>query len=392
LLIGSKNDPIRIGIGSKKGSVLAKHTYIWQQKAWPRLTWDDSLVIGHLSRARKIQGQILSQAAEIGLETQAQILTDDVQKTSAIEGEKLDLNSIRSSVARRLGLPTGGLPPLQRNIEGLVEMLMDATQNHTKPLSAPRLKGWQAGLFPTGYSGIQKIDVGQWRSSEEPMQVISGMRGKQKVHFEAPPSKVVNQEMREFLAWFNSKKDIDGLIRAAIAHFWFVTIHPFEDGNGRIARAIGDLALAQDEASSKRCYSLSSQISHDHKSYYQILEKTQKGGLDITAWIIWFLDTFVKAIQKSETILSRAFVIGNFWKIHAQVDLNPRQKKVLQKMLESEPAGFVGGMTNRKYVSLTQVSPASAKRDLGDLEQKGLLQKNDSKGRSVSYALVLKRK
>ncbi len=367
-------------------------TYIWQQKVWPKFIWNDSMILNHLSLARKAQGKLLAKAAEVGLETQAQILVEDALKTSAIEGQKLDAQSIRSSVARRLGLSTAGLPAQQRHIEGLVEMLMDASQNYTKPLSASRIKGWQAGLFPTGFSSIHKIVVGDWRDSAEPMRVISGKMGKEKIHYEAPPSKVVAKEMKEFFEWFNSKTKMDGLLRAAVAHFWFVTIHPFEDGNGRVARALTDFSLAQDEALTKRCYSLSSQISQERETYYSVLEKTQKGDLDITDWIIWFLQIFVRAINSSEVKIERAINIGDFWKTHAQVDLNSRQKKVLLKMLELEPQGFLGGMTNRKYVSITKTSSASAKRDLIDLEEKGLLQRSQSQGRSISYSLVLKEK
>jgi Fic family protein len=363
--------------------------YIWEQKNWPKFIWDNSKIIDLLSSARKIQGKILAQTDAIGLETQAQILIADVKETSAIEGEKLDINLIRSSVARRLGLSTAGLPSEQRNIEGLVDMLLDATQNFDKSLTAKRLKGWQAGLFPTGYSNIHKIVVGDWRNSKEPMQVISGRIGKEIIHYEAPPSKYVSKEMEVFLDWFNSKPKIDGLIRAAVAHFWFVTIHPFDDGNGRVARAITDLALAQDEKIDKRCYSLSSQISKDRESYYLILEKNQKGELDITLFLIWFFKTYIRAIKNSEAIIGRAVIVGNFWKTHGNLDLSQRQKKVLQKLLECEPDGFVGGMTNRKYVGLTKVSPASAKRDLADLEEKGLVKRNESKGRSISYSLVL---
>lgn len=367
-------------------------TYIWERKSWPKFTWDAAQILNHLSLARKVQGRILAQAAEVGLETQAQILTEDALKTSAIEGEKLDLQSLRSSIARRLGLSTAGLPAQQRQVDGLVAMLVDATQNYAKPLTANRLKGWQAGLFPTGYSNIQKVLVGDWRDSREPMRVISGSMATEKTHFEAPPSDQVPKEMKKFLDWFNSKSKIDGLLRAAVAHFWFVTIHPFEDGNGRVARAITDLALAQDEGLSKRCYSLSSQISHDRESYYDILEKSQKGDLDISEWIIWFLRTFARATERSERGIQRAINIGNFWKVHAQVDLSPRQKKVLLKMLEAEPEGFVGGMTNRKYVGITKASSASAKRDLVDLEEKGLIKRNQSRGRSVSYSLILNAK
>lgn len=369
---------------------MAPKAYIWQQRAWPKFTWDDAKILNHLSLARKIQGKILALANEVGLETQAQIFVEDAQKTSAIEGEKLELETIRSSVARRLGLSTVGLSTKQRNVEGVVDMLVDATQNYSEPLTAKRLKGWLAGLFPSGHSGIHKIVVGEWRTPGEPMRVVSGKMGKEKVHFEAPPAENVPKEMKEFIAWFNSNTKVDGLVRAAIAHFWFVTVHPFEDGNGRIARAITDLALAQDECLAKRLYSLASQISHDRDDYYKILEKSQKGNLDITDWIVWFLKTFVRAIEKSQIIIDRAIFIGNYWKIHAHIDLNPRQKKVIQKMLEYEPSGFVGGMTNRKYVSLTKISAASAKRDLGDLEEKGLIRRSESKGRSISYFLILK--
>ncbi len=367
-------------------------TYIWQHKAWPKLTWDNTQILGHLSHARKTQGRVLAQAAEIGLETQVQILTEDALKTSAIEGEKLDVQSLRSSVARRLGLPKAGLGSEQRHVEGLVEMLIDATTNYKAPLTARRLKGWQAGLFPTGFSSIHKIRVGSWRDSEEPMRVISGKIGKEKIHFEAPPSKAVANEMQEFLDWFNSSSKIDGLLRAAIAHFWFVTIHPFDDGNGRVARALTDLALAQDELSAKRCYSLSSQIMQDRESYYSTLQASQRGDLDITQWIIWFLKTFVRALESSQVNIENAVMVGNFWKTNSQIDLNSRQKKVLSKMLESEPEGFVGGMSNKKYVSITKSSSATAKRDLVDLEEKGLIKRNEGRGRSLSYSLVLNKK
>lgn len=363
--------------------------YIWQQKNWPRFTWNDSLIITHLSNARKLQGSFLAKSESLGLEAQAKILISDVKETSAIEGEKLELASIRSSVAKRLGLSTAGLPKEQRSIEGLVEMLLDATENFNKPLTANRLKGWQSGLFPTGHSGIHKIVVGDWRKSKEPMQVVSGRIGKVKIHYEAPPSKDLQKEMKLFLEWFNKKQNLDGLIKAAIAHFWFITIHPFEDGNGRIARAISDLALSKDEELTKRCYSLSSQISLDREAYYKILETTQKGSLDITQWIIWFLNTLSKAIKNSEELIKKAILIGNFWNKFANIEISIRQRKVIQKILEEEPNGFIGGMTNKKYVSITRVSPASAKRDLIDLEEKGLLKRNNSGGRSTSYSIIL---
>lgn len=366
-----------------------KQKYFWNNKNWPNFKWDDSKVLPYLSQSRKIQGQLFAMVKEVGLTVEADFFAEDALKTSAIEGEKLNPDSIRSSVAIRLGLPAAGLPPSQRNIDGLVEMLIDATQSFAKKLNQSRLLGWQAGLFPTGYSGIHKIQVGEWRGSSEPMRVISGRIGNEKIHYEAPPAKQVPKEMDSFLKWFNRKSNMDGLIRAAVAYIWFVSIHPFDDGNGRIARAITDLALAQDEATAKRCYSLSSQINKDRESYYKTLEKTQKGDLDITDWIVWFLQTFTKALELALQSMDLATLVGRFWQSHGHVDFNSRQRKVIQKMLECEPEGFKGGMTNKKYVSITKTSRESAKRDLADLEAKGIIQRNEGKGRSISYALVI---
>ncbi len=365
--------------------------YVWQNKKWPNFFWDDSEILPVLSLARRKQGLILAHAAELGLEAQAKILTEDAQTTSEIEGEKLEVTSLRSSVAKRLGLSSVGVESDQRNIEGVIDMLLDATQNFKKPLTDKRLKGWQAGLFPTGYSGISKIDVGTWRTSSEPMRVISGNMGKEKIHFEAPPATILKQEMNQFINWFNRPKPIDGLLRAGVAHFWFVTIHPFDDGNGRIARAISDLALAQDEEQEIRCYSFSSQIKNDRNQYYKILEDSQKGNLDLTDWLVWFLNTYMKAVDNSLILIQKSHSVKSFWTNHALIDINERQKKVLQKMLEAEPAGFIGGITNKKYVSITKVSPATAKRDLAYLQEKGLIKMNESKGRSASYSLRLKK-
>ncbi len=366
-----------------------KRNYFWKNKKWPNFKWDDSKVLPYLSQSRKIQGQLLAMVKEVGLNIQAEFITEDALKTSAIEGETLNPDSIRSSVAKRLGLPAAGLPLPQRSVDGLVEMLIDATQGYSEKLNKSRLLGWQAGLFPTGYSGIQKIQVGEWRTSSEAMRVISGRFGNEKIHYEAPPAKQIPKEMDSFLKWFNGKPKVDGLLRAAIAHLWFVSIHPFDDGNGRVARAITDLALAQDEATSKRCYSLSSQINIDRKSYYMVLESTQKGDLDITLWIIWFLQTFTRAIELALQSIERANLVGRFWQRHAHFNFNSRQRKALQKMLECEPGGFQGAMTNKKYVSLTRTTRESAKRDLADLEAKGIIQRNEGKGRSVSYSLVI---
>lgn len=365
-----------------------KTQFIWQRKDWPNFKWGgDDLALG-LGKSRKTQGQILAQAKFIGLEAQANILIEDAFTTSAIEGEKLNRASIRSSVARKMGLPTAGLPAQQRNIEGLVEMLLDATTNHATELTAARLHGWNAGLFPTGHSGINKINVGYWRTEAEPMQVISGPIGKERIHFEAPPSKIVPQEMKAFLRWWNNPPaGLDGLLRAGIAHLWFVTIHPYEDGNGRIARAITDMALAQDEETGIRLYSLSSQINAERNDYYRVLEMCQKQGCDVTLWLDWFLGCLARAIGQSQKIVEASVAIAQFWQRHAQVPLNERQRKVIQRLLEAGATGFQGGMTNRKYVSLTRASRESAKRDLSDLEEKGLITRNPGGGRSISYSL-----
>lgn len=362
--------------------------YIWQNRSWPNLTWDSTALLHLLGQARKIQGSILAKANIIGLDAHADLVVEEAFATSAIEGENVDKLAVRSSVAKRLGLPSAGLPAEKRHIDGLVEMLIDATNNFLTPLSVKRLHGWHAAIFPTGYSGINKIQVAKWRSGSEPMRVVSGNMDKETIHFEAPSSNKVANEVKAFLSWWKSPpKNLDGLIRAGIAHFWFVTIHPYDDGNGRISRAITDMAIAQDEKSGRRLYSLSAQISKERKDYYQILESTQKGDCDITPWLEWFLKLFKRAIETSTLIIEKTFIIANFWSKYSKSKLNKRQVKVLQKLLESEPHGFEGGLTNRKYVSITKASRESAKRDLGELENLGILKRNPGQGRSISYSL-----
>ena len=364
------------------------HRYIWQHEDWPHFYWDGNTLLWRLGQARKAQGQIIAQAELIGLEDHAGFLIEEAFATSAIEGEKLDRNAIRSSVAKRLGLPTAGLPAEQRAVDGLVEMLLDATMDHKKELNAERLHGWQAALFPTGYSGTQKIEVGRWRTGNEPMQVVSGPFGNEKVHYQAPPAIHISKEMEYFLGWWqNTSLQLDGLIRAGIAHFWFVTIHPYDDGNGRIARAICDLALSQDETSPRRLYNLSTQIIKERDAYYNILETSQKGSMDITPWLAWFLDMYTRAIQASESVIEKALTVAKFWQAHRGTDLNERQLKIVKKLLEAEPQGFEGGINNRKYVSITKTSRETAKRDLADLEAKAILSRNEGKGRSISYRL-----
>ena len=381
--------------------------YIWQCDSWPKLTWDSNILLSLLGKVRFLQGTLLGRVKRLGFrlgeEAQADILTEETIKTAAIEGERLNLQMVRSSVARHLGLREAGLISATRSIDGLVEVILDATQKHQKALSADRLRGWHAALFPTGYSGLHKIRVGQWRG-KEPMQVVSGPVGKEKVHFEAPPGEVVEFQMRQFLRWWEeSRKNTDGILRAGLAHFYFVTVHPFEDGNGRIARALTDMALAQDEKLNVRYYSLSSQIMEERNGYYDILEKCSKSdcaaahtGLsdkasystDVTKWLVWFLECFERAIQRSDKIIGRVLSKADFWQDHAQDLLNDRQKKVLNRMLDAGPGGFEGGLTTRKYVGMNKVSRATAFREISDMIEKKIVRQLPGKGRSVRYDLI----
>lgn len=367
--------------------------YIWQSDSWPKLIWDSNTLLSYLGQARLLQGNLLGRVKRLGFrlgeEAQADILTEETIKTAAIEGERLNPQMVRSSVARHLGLREAGLVPATRSVDGLVEVILDATQKHGKALSAARLKGWHAALFPTGYSGLHKIRVGQWRANV-PMQVVSGPVGKEKVHFEAPPGETVNAEMRKFLRWWEeSRKNTDGILRAGLAHFYFVIIHPFEDGNGRIARALTDMALAQDEKLNIRYYSLSSQIMEERKGYYHILEKCSKSdNPDVTKWLIWFLECFERAIRRSDKIIGRVLAKADFWQEHAQDQLNDRQKKALNRMLDAGPGGFEGGLTTRKYVGMNKVSRATAFREISDMIEKKILRQLPGKGRSVHYDII----
>lgn len=363
--------------------------YIWQTPEWPEFRWDSAALLRPLGKARQTQGELLAKAVYCEITLQAEVLTTEALTTAAIEGEKLDLESIRSSVARRLGLPTAGLPTSERHIDGLVEMLVDATRNHAEPLTMSRLKGWQAALFPTGYSGTSRIVVGEWRLGEASMQVISGPIGRETIHYEAPPAERVEGEVKRFLEWFrSSQSQLDGLVRAGVAHFWFVTIHPFQDGNGRIARAIAEMALAQDENNGRRLYSMSAQIKAEWGAYYDILERTQKGGGDITAWIAWFLECLERAIRRSESEVQKSLDKARLWQHIAHLGLNERQRKVVNRLFEAGPGGFQGGLTNRKYRGISKTTRETAKRDIADLAAKGILVRNPGGGRSVSYELV----
>jgi Fic family protein len=367
--------------------------YIWQSDSWPKLKWDSGTLLSPLGRARLLQGSFLGRVRRLGFqlgeEAQADILTEEAIKTAAIEGERLNPQMVRSSVVRHLGLREAGLIPASRSVDGLVEVILDATQKYDNPLSAARLKGWHAALFPSGYSGLHKIRVGKWRG-KEPMQVVSGPMGREKVHFEAPPGETVETEMRQFLHWWElSRKDTDGILRAGLAHLYFVIIHPFEDGNGRIARALTDMALAQDEKLQVRYYSLSSQIMEERKGYHDILEKcTKSDSVDVTEWLVWFLECFERAIQRSDKIIGNVLAKAEFWQQHAQTSLNERQKKVLNRLLDAGPRGFEGGLTTRKYVSIVKVSRATAFREISDLLEKKILRPLSGKGRSVHYDLI----
>lgn len=363
--------------------------YIWQQKNWPHLIWDTDRLLMPLGECRLLQGKLLSRVAglgfNLGTQARAEILVEETIKTSAIEGEQLDVRSVRSSVARRLGLPAAGMP-VDRRIDDLVSVLLDATQNFEQPLTFERLWGWHAALFPSGYSGMHKIKVGGWREGAEPMRVVSGPLGREKVHYEAPPSGRVAEEMDAFLAWWDeSNGKVEGIVRAAVAHLWFVTIHPFEDGNGRVARALTDLALAQDDKQSVRYYSLSTQIMAERESYYGVLEKSQKGTCDITEWLAWFLGSFARAIERSENILDGVFSKSEFWRRHEQEKLTDRQKKAVNRLVDE--GDFEGGLTTQKYASMTHCSRATAFRELDQLTELGILRR-DGQGRAVRYRLV----
>jgi Fic family protein len=366
----------------------ANKTYIWQHANWPQFTWDLGKLAQTLGHTRFVQGQLLNQIQMLGFdfiqEARSEILIEEAIKTSAIEGKHLDDQTVRSSVAKQLGLPFAGIIKQDHSVDGLVEVLIDATKHATKKLSGKRIKGWQAALFPTGYSGLHKITVGEFRKT--PISVVSGPIHKEKTHFEAPPEKCLKQEMSGFIKWWQqSLGHIDGLIRAGVAHLYFVTIHPFEDGNGRIARAITDMALSQDEKISERFYSFSSQIMVERNTYYEQLESAQKGTLDITEWLLWFLECIHRSIERSQKIIARILIKTDFLRHHSSIEISTRQRKVINRLLQA--GGFEGGLTTRKYVSLAKVSRATAYREIADLLSKGLIKPKQGGGRNVSYEI-----
>lgn len=344
--------------------------------------------MGPLTEVGHAQGLLLGRLADVGLDVRDQAslaaLSNDVLKTSEIEGEMLDAHSVRSSVARRLGLDVGAVAPADRRVEGVVDMVLDATTKAAAPLTRERLWGWHAALFPTGYSGLAKIAVGAWRDDTNgPMQVVSGPVGRQKVHFEAPPAVALDQEIDRFLAWANAESGEPGLIRAGLAHLWFVTLHPFDDGNGRIARAIGDLMLARGEGGHRRFYSVSAQIQRERGDYYEILERTQRGTLEVTDWLMWFLGVLGRAIQGAHDTVDAVLRRARLWQQWVGQPLNERQAKLLNRLVE----GFEGKLTTRKWAAIAKCSPDTALRDINDLVERGVLRKSGGGGRSTGYEL-----
>ena len=364
--------------------------YIHEQDDWPRFHWDQEGQASRLAEVRHRQGRLIGRMEALGFQLREEAvlstLTQDVLKSSEIEGEILDIDQVRSSLARRLGLDIGALMPADRHVNGIVEMMLDATRKYREPLTEERLFDWHAALFPTSRSGMQKITVGMWRDdSSGPMQVISGPIARQKVHYEAPPAPRVPEEMNRFLRWFESPGDTDPLFVAGLAHLWFVTVHPFDDGNGRIARAIADMALARSEHSNQRFYSLSGQIRRERADYYTMLERTQKGSLDVTLWQEWFLSCLRRAIESSQGTLRVVLQKAHFWERFAQQPLNARQVRVLNQLLD----GFQGKLTTSKWAKLTKSSQDTAYRDILDLVERGALCKDPAGGRSTSYSLAI---
>jgi Fic family protein len=364
-------------------------TYIHQLEGWPHFKWDQKKLAGQLAAVRNRQGRLTGRMEALGFKLRAeanlQSLTEEVIKSSEIEGEVLNRDQVRSSIARRLGIDIGALTPADRNVEGIVEMMLDATGKYDTPLTSERLFAWHAALFPTGRSGMRKITVGTWRDDKSgPMQVVSGPIGRERIHYEAPTAAVLDKEMSAFIDWFNNNNDVDPVLKAAIAHLWFVTIHPFDDGNGRIARAIADMALARSDHSSQRFYSMSAQIRREHSAYYDMLEATQKSDLDITVWLEWFLACLDRAFDGAEDTLANVLCKAEFWRKHATARLNERQRDILNRLLD----GFEGKLTSSKYATIEKTSPDSALRDINDLVERGILHKDEGGGRSTSYSLA----
>ncbi|MBN8824733.1 MULTISPECIES: Fic family protein [unclassified Spirosoma] len=362
--------------------------YIYQRREWPQFRWDQAELIIPLAALRHKQGKLIGQMTGLGFSLQSeamlQTMTLEVLKSNEIEGEILDQHLVRSSIARRLGIDTFGLLPPDRQVEGVVDVLVDATQYFSQPLTKERLCSWHAALFPTGYSGMHKITVADWRSGDAgPMQVVSGAIGREQVHFQAPDASILDREMQLFLTWFNGEFTLDPVLKAAVAHLWFVTIHPFDDGNGRLGRTIADMQLARADGLKQRFYSMSAQIRKERTTYYTMLEKTQKGALDITDWLSWFLACLDRALSATENILAGVLTKARYWEWLSEKMLNARQQLMLNKLLD----GFEGKLTTSKWAKITKTSQDTALRDIQNLLDQEILVKEDSGGRSTNYAL-----
>jgi Fic family protein len=363
--------------------------YIHERQEWPVFTWNEAVLSGRLAEVRYEQGRLLGQMDSLGFETREEaslrILTQDAVNTAEIEGETFNPRSVRSSIARKLGLEEAGATTSDRRVDGLVEVLVDATRNYRNALTEDRLFAWQAALFPTGRSGLRTITIGEWRKDEKgPMQVVSGRMGRERVHFEAPSEDRLEHEMTRFFSWFNSDTELDPVLKSAVAHFYFVTIHPFADGNGRIARAIADLQLARADRTDLRFYSMSSQIQKEKKTYYDTLEKCQKGPLDISEWINWYLGCLQRAIRESHAMLATVLEKAEFWKQHAGESFHERQRAMLNRLFN----GFEGKLTSSKWAKITKCSQDTAQRDINDLIERSILEKEEAGGRSTSYRLL----
>ncbi len=364
--------------------------YIHERAKWPNFTWNKTQLSELIAQVRYQQGRLLGRMDALGFqlrdEAMLEALTQDVVKTSEIEGEKFDTVQVRSSIAKRLGVDIGATLPPDRNVDGIVDITLDAARHYKQALTQERLFGWHSALFPTGRSGFNRIAVGEWRTQASgPMQVVSGPFGREKIHFEAPAFDRMKNEMKKFINWFNDSSEKDQLIKSAIAHFWFVTIHPFEDGNGRIARAIADMLLARSENSKQRFYSMSAQIQRERHDYYDILEQCQKGTLDITVWIEWFLNCLNRAIISADKMLQTILVKARFWQLHANEPFNERQRSIINRLLD----GFNGKLNSSKWAKLTKCSQDTALRDINELIARRILIKNEAGGRSTSYQLCL---
>lgn len=362
--------------------------YLYNNQNWPIFEWNSERLMPLLSYVRNRQGKLIGKMGALGFELRneanLEILTQEIIKSTEIEGEILDREQVRSSIARRLGLEIQGLVYSERNVDGIVDLIVDATKNFDKELNKERLFSWHAALFPTGQSGMYKIITGNWRDdSTGPMQVVSGAMGKERIHYQAPPAAQIENEMRIFLDWFNLEQSTDLVLKSAISHLWFVTLHPFEDGNGRISRALSDMLLARSDEQSYRFYSMSTQIRKERNSYYDILEKTQKSGLDITSWLEWFLNCLLHSIENSEKLLEKIIYKHSFWLKHTRVNINDRQRKILNMLMDD----FEGVLNTTKWAKIGKCSQDTALRDIQDLIEKGIMVKSEQGGRSTNYEL-----